>query len=338
MIPGRESTACPKRRAGKIGLIGAGGRIGSEIRRALKKLAPDIDVICASRTPQGRDWRRVDASDHDSISEFSRDCVLIINASGTRVNGEGLRIVDLGEEYCESAETAIYGCGAAPGILGLFPLVLAKGFERVDRIRVDYLINEPMTLTAAKDMAKRYSTSGYSNIGSITTPYSMPFFGDSVYSYPYSDDESRGVEKLLGVQHSSWSMVRRSDDFEKILTAPYTDRDEFVRKLVEQSHVAQLGQKNEFVMTVYLDGESEGKKTELTAFAQCDSPAALSGKACAAAAIGLYEGVLRRGIYRLPFCDNRLALWDIFMRSDPFDTYKLYPYALNDGAETDGEI
>ena len=65
MIPGRESTACPKRRAGKIGLIGAGGRIGSEIWRALKKLGPDIDVICASRTGQGREWGGVDAWDHE---------------------------------------------------------------------------------------------------------------------------------------------------------------------------------------------------------------------------------------------------------------------------------
>lgn len=327
-----------------IGLIGANGKIGSEIVKALHELVPDEDIKLGCRRPpvdsQGL-WQVVDITETTSLKDFGQDCSILINASGgTPALLPELPFVELGSQNNFSSITdkpILYGCGSVPGVIGMIPRVLSETVSPIKRLRMDYLINEPLSMTAAFDMTESYSLpSGNAKKAqmSASVPECVPFIGDEVYRYRFSDAETRGIDRILNVKNSEWSMVRESDDLEQIFTMQFTSRQELAEKLYTSSHIQRQGLEN----SIQFLTELQGDKMAVTCFAKCSNPSALSGKTCAAAAVAVLQGKIRNGVSLLSLSDDWKAVWELIMQTKPFDVWMVYPCCMDKIMEEEGEL
>lgn len=328
-----------------IGLIGANGKIGSEISSALKKLLPDTEIKYGCRRPNESTtgiWHTVDISDKNSLKSFIGNCRLLINASGSvPAFIPDIPLVELGnQEYCRKIKnpesyTLLYGCGSVPGIIGMIPRFLAEETGAVNHLRMDYLINEPLSMTAALDMTESYSFPSSKKTGvSKNIAESVPFIGDSVYRYHFSDDESRGVSKLLNVADSEWAMIRETDDLERILSMPFKNRQELAERLYTFSHVQRQGLENSIQFLTELQGENK----TITCFAKSASPSALSGKVCASVAAAVIQGNIDKGVSLLSLCKGWKTVWSLLMLTEPFDLWAVYPCRMTEIIEEEGEL
>ena len=322
-----------------IGLLGASGKIGSEVRKALMFLDPDIQIKCGCRrVPENVEgnWQQTDVNNEESFKEFITDCDLLINASGMTIKQKtDIPVVEIGDdEYYRTVKydrtSLIYGCGAVPGIIGIIPRILAKDFDSVQSIRVDYLINEPITETAALDMASSFSITGNDTAVFKTEPEKIPFLCETAYRYRFADEESKGIDKILGVKESEWSMVRESDEFEQLLSKSYSSTEEFVGQLCKLSKVKQLGRENSIGFITELKGTEDGKKKSVLCYAHSPLPHEVSAKSCASVAYALYKKKITDGVYRMSLCPECKEIWDIFEKLSPFDTFITYPCSIAD--------
>lgn len=331
-----------------IGLLGASGKIGSEVRKALLFLDSDIEIKCGCRKiPQNAEgiWQQTDVNNENSLKEFIQDCDLLINASGMTIKQKtDIPIVEIGDdEYYKTIEyngtSLIYGCGAVPGIIGIIPRRLAKDFDSVQSIRVDYLINEPITRTAGLDMASSFSITGNNTAIFRTEPEKIPFLCETAYRYRFADEESKGIDSLLGVKESEWSMVRESDEFEQLLSKSYASKEEFVEQLCTLSRVKQLGRDNSIGFIIELKGLADGKNKSILCYAHSPLPHEVSAKSCASVAYALYKKKITDGVYRMALCPEWEEIWNIFEKLKPFDTFITYPCSIADmETEEEGEL
>lgn len=333
-----------------IGVLGANGKIGSEIVKALSTLVPEIEIKlgCHRNMEKDKDhWHIVDANDIESINNFSKHCKLIINASGIAIKNQiKIPVVEMGDhdsyqDLTYQGFSFIYGCGAVPGIIGLIPQKLAEKFDSLKTMRMYYLINEPLTMTAALDMTANFHIN--KNKASVKIinhePEKIPFLGDNVYKYRFVDTESNTVDDLLNITDSEWFMVRDSDDFEQLFSKQYDSRKELAEQICKLSKIKQLGIKNSISFVVELTGIKDKKEKAVSCYIQSSSPSALSGKACAAAAVALYNQSISEGVYRMALCKEWKEIWKNLKQLNPFDIFLTYPYLFRDmEIEEEGEL
>lgn len=338
-----------------IALLGASGRIGGEVYKALKRLSPDTAVRCGCRNAGGKngEWQAVDIFDEDSMERFVRGADIIINAAGPsqKVSPGVLRaavkndktLIDIGENRCFKDNThsrdsrVIFGCGSVPGVSGLIPLGLSREFDKVRHLRMDYIINESLSYSAAFDMSQRLNPHKATGLGS--KPEKVPFIGENVYRYRYFDDETAAVDRQIGVRRSEWSMIRESDSFEKLLCEEQADRVIFAEKLRRLGEVGMLGKQEAICFFAELTGERNGKNKTVSCFVKASPPSALSGKCTAAAALALMEDHSFRGACMAAEYSGYLRIWEKLIKAEAFDTFAKYPYSFADNDEEEnGEL
>lgn len=334
-----------------IGLLGASGKIGTEIAAALKLLMPEIKIKSGCRryieNSYTDAYQFVDANSLQLLKDFATDCKLIINASGVVIkNNIGIPVIDVGDDdYYKSLKyqqmSFIYGCGAVPGVIGLIPQKLAEEFDSIKKLQVNYIINEPLTMTAAFDMTKSFHiNSSKSPAPKIKNqPEKIPFIGDSAYRYRFVDTESKIIDSLLEVTDSKWFMVRDSDDFEQLFAESYNSRKELAEQIFKLSHIKQLGNTNSISFVIEISGIKDTAEKVISCHAKSFSPSGLSGKVCAAVAVALYDMKISSGVYRMSSCQEWKEIWKLIEKLNAFDVFVTYPYALEYmEQEEEGEI
>lgn len=334
-----------------IGLIGAGGKIGSEIASSLKLLKPELKIKAGGRryikSSYIDEYRFVDANNEQSLKDFASDCKLVINASGVVIkNNTGVPVIEVGDDdYYKNLKYQqmpfIYGCGAVPGIIGLIPRKLAEEFDSITTLQVNYLINEALTMTAVFDMTKNFHINNSTSSAKKhkNQPEKVPFISDSAYRYRFVDDESKIIDSLLGVTDSKWFMVRDNDDFEQLFAESYNSVEELAEQMFKLSRVKQLGIKDSISFVMELRGTKNKAEKIVSCYAQSFSPSGLSGKVCASVAVALYDMKISSGVYRMSSCPEWREIWKLIEKLNPFDVFVTYPYALEYMEnEEEGEI
>lgn len=343
-----------------IALLGAGGKIGRVIAEQLQKHLPDAPIRRGCRKlPDRRQeaWRQVDIRDRESLACFLDDTGLIINAAGPSGELSGivaeyaaahqLPLIDVGDHdwYRENEgrhleQPILYACGAVPGVMGLLPRFMAGDFAEVSGLAIYYSIHEAMTETAAADMTEKFrmNDQGSRPPAAVTQPEAVPFLGEQVYCYRFTDDESARVEKLCGIQSGEWYMVREQDDLERVLQENQGDRQALITALCRVSRANTQGRKSYLRFVVSMQGtDGQGEKAA-TCFAQSSSQSELSGKAAAAAAITVLEHQARPGLWRLACTPFWGEIWERLQKLQPFESSGIYPYPLREMGEEDGEL
>lgn len=331
-----------------IAVLGAKGSIGSQIIQALSHYCSGIPLRKGTRQlseDAGEDWMSVDIADDISLHAFLSGCDLVINAAGPareysmRVAQAAVKaeipLIDVGEhdifnDKLSDCVPIIYACGAVPGVIGLLPLTLAEGFSTIESIQVDYIIQEAMTLTAAIDMAQKLQIkeSGPKDAYMGVTSEQMPFLGDTVYRYPYSNQESFFINSELGATNYSWSMDRLSDDLEKLLYHYRGTQEALAIELQRMSRMYGTESQQFIKFLIELQGKKDGEEKALTCFAKSSSAARIAGHAVAATAASILAGEVTAGTTRMVSCSAWQQIWNRICKQEMFTEFLIIPETI----------
>ena len=342
-----------------IAVLGAKGNIGQQIIQALYGYFPDISIRKGTRQlseAMGRDWMYVDIADENSLYSFINGCNLIINAAGpareyskqvARIATQAeIPLIDVGEhdiynEKLSEKVPVIYGCGAVPGVIGLLPLAFVEGFSSVDSVQVNYIIQEAMTLTAATDMVHnmKIKENGPRDAYRGAISEQIPFLGDSVYRYPYSDQESIFINHRLGATNCEWYMVRSSDDLERLLHYYRGTQQALAEELQRMSRIYSAETQRFIKFLIEIQGKKEGVEKVVTCFAQSSSAALVAGHAVAATAACILEGEVEAETTRMANCSAWLQIWKRIRKQDMFTDLIVVPETIDSMKEIqEGEL
>ncbi len=337
-----------------IALLGAGGKIGQRIYKYLRTMDPDLMIKRGSRSIKGKEglWEEVDITSEESIEGFLKDVDLVINAAGpSELTSPSvmkaaiktkIKLIDLGSCDCYEKENdskenrIIYGCGSVPGVSGMLPLILAKEYEEVKDLHVNYLINEKLSYSAAYDMAQKLNPGA--SKATVSKTESIPFLGNQVYRYNYFDKETQYVDKALNVGYSEWAMVRQSDDLEKVLSEDCSCKEELAQRLVRLGEVNMMWKEEEICFVAELTGIKQGDIKTDTCFIKVLQPSALSGACAAATALELLKDMEYSGIGLPAEYKKYPEIWDRIEKLNIFDSKCIYPYSLSGCDEECGEL
>ena len=335
-----------------IGIIGASGKIGQEISVALQKLDANINLKLGSRNQIEKvNWQFVDVTSNESILEFTKDCKLIINASGKFIDQLlPIPIVDLGDDEAYQSpviktkfknSSLIYACGCVPGVIALIPQKIALDFDEITSMKVNYMINDTLSYTAALDMCINFQIdkSNVKQKNIFTKPTKIPFIGESVYSYPFSDEESRAIDKKINVQSSEWDMVRDQNDLEQLLNQSFNSKEELALEMVKKSKIVQANQSSYIKFVYEFKGIKNGQEYIKTVFVRTNNPSILSAKLCACTAFYLYHHTITPSFGRVGLCDEWNDLYELLQTLQPFEIMEEHQMTLSEMAvDEEGEI
>lgn len=343
-----------------IGIIGASGKIGSEIVNTLNRYAPQEKLKCGYHTNKRDDinlWEQVDINDGESIKAFMNGCRLVINSAGPsdKLSGKvmeaalesGVSLIDVGHSSCysqagrlKSGQKMIYACGAVPGIIGHVPRKLAPEFDSIYSMTVNISLREKLTLTAAKDLVTASELPDGRSAASRAKTENIPLIGDEVYRYQFTDEESADIDRLLGVRSSSWYMVRDTDDYEKLFSRTYKDKDEMAETLCRLYHISMQGKEDHLRFVIEMEGMKDDRPKTISAYLNGESGSAVSGRVAASAALALLDGDIGEDTpVRLAMVKNYEKIWKYAEMAGTFRLFEVYPCSLADMTEEEsGEI
>lgn len=126
-----------------VGVLGGKGQIGRQVIRLLA--GQGLKIICGTRSVQKEDEAYVDINDKKSLTEFIKDCDVIVNCTGPsfitskkimpEVLAMGKHYVDAfgwaGKETKECEKSAaVLNAGSVPGLIGIIIKALANESTR----------------------------------------------------------------------------------------------------------------------------------------------------------------------------------------------------------------
>lgn len=343
-----------------IGIIGASGKIGSEIIKTLNVKAPQEQLRCgyhSNRRSDGNQWVCVDIDDRNDIKAFMEGCALVINTAGPSERYSqkvmeaalecGVSLIDVGHSRCYAKTTRlnkgqrmIYACGAVPGIIGFIPRKLAEDFDHIYSLNVNIALREMLTLTAARDLVTASQLPDGKASGIKAKTENIPLIGDEVYRYQFSDEESAAIDTLLHVRSSSWYMVRDTDDYEKLFSSTYKDKDEMAERLCRLYRISMAGREDYLKFVIEMEGMKDNRPKTVSAYLNGISGSVVSGRVAAAAALALLRGEIAENVpVRLAMLQNDEKIWEYVEKTEAFRLFEVYPYSLAAMSEEEsGEI
>ncbi|MEX3106581.1 saccharopine dehydrogenase NADP-binding domain-containing protein [Streptomyces sp. ST1015] len=272
----------------------------------------------------------VDVADARALAAFCAGCRVVVNATGpVRAVGHqvaeaalaaGADLADVNDttelpgpppyERLLRWRTAVIGAGSMPGLAGLLPGLLfpgppgAGGPPGVLTVRVGGLPHFPPA--AARDFMDRLARPGgevtavwrggrrVSGALAVERGVRLPYFAGDVTAIPYLTEEAVGVARRYGVGEVRWYTVFGGEATRAVLDryraglAPGPDVDRAAEELSRATLTDLAGRTPYHVVTCELDGRGALVLTGT------DS-SALTGTACAHAALALLDGGLPPG-------------------------------------------
>ena len=226
-----------------IGILGAGGKIGSFVLEDVKKLFKSETIKIGAREPEkferekGLLIYKINLEDDENIKEFFNDCSLVINCVGPSYSVSP-RLMRLANESCvhfidpglvkkEDLEkradiNIVYGAGAVPGLSGLIENEILRDLEEVKNIdfRFLYEISDVFSKNAANDYLRGVLSvdsnfikesdkvykdpNSFLNLIKAYKPVAIPKFPYNGRVFPFFDEETQYINnKLLSLSEKS---------------------------------------------------------------------------------------------------------------------------------------
>lgn len=298
----------------RIGVSGAGGKIGTYICTYLEQFLPKVEIIGGSRKESesvhalqkalnGFRWKRLDLEDKADLADFSEGLDLFINAAGSALLSENGRreilgkmpMIEVGYEYTfealsenEFPHTFLYGVGTAPGFTGLLSRAVLEKLEEIGEKatgrKLWYLVREEISRSAAEDMANLFvSVSGNksSECRKKEAEY-LPLFKEAVYPFQYYDAEAAAVDRIYGIRGSETYMLWEDGDLYHI-AARYAGNKVGLTEYFMKASVAAAAESR----MIRIAAEASTAEGARTVVLEGPSQSALSGCTCAATAASL---------------------------------------------------
>ncbi len=248
-----------------IGIIGAGGAIGSRVAHALAG-DPTAGRLRLGARDVGRiavfgdrvEPCAVDLHDAEALARFCSGCRVVVNGAGPsyRVLDTVARAaLEAGADYVDPAgddpvhalltpldlaalgRRAVVSAGLLPGLSGLLPRGTAAAFDTVERVQAYVGGLAPITPAAAGDflLSDRAGTGeplaawhGGRRRSRALVPLRgvrLPFFPDEVTAYPYLPTEVERLAADLGAREAHWYNVFPTGRAERLLSTLWATPD-----------------------------------------------------------------------------------------------------------------
>ena len=126
-----------------VGVLGGKGQIGRQVIRLLA--GQGLKIICGTRSVQKEDEAYVDINDKKSLTEFIKDCDVVVNCTGPSfITSKKImpEVLTMGKHYvdafgwsgketkeCEKS-AAVLNAGSVPGLIGILIKALANESTR----------------------------------------------------------------------------------------------------------------------------------------------------------------------------------------------------------------
>lgn len=248
-----------------IGIIGAGGAIGSRVAHALAGDAAfgrlrlgARDIARIAVLGDRVELRAVDVHDAQALAGFCAGCRVVVNCAGP-----SYRVLDTvaraafaaGADYVDPAgddpvhallaasdpaglgRRAVVSAGLLPGLSGLLPRGTAAEFDTVERIQAYVGGLAPITPAAAGDflLSDRAGTGeplaawrdGRRRSRALVPlrAVRLPYFPDEVTAYPYLPTEVERLAAGLGAREAHWYNVFPTGRAEQLLSTLWAAPD-----------------------------------------------------------------------------------------------------------------
>lgn len=350
----------------RIGVSGAGGKIGVCICTYLGQFLPEAEIIGGSRkesetvralqkTLGGFRWQCLDLKNKASLADFSEELDLFINAAGSALLSENARreilekmpMIEVGYESDfealngkEFQHTFLYGVGTAPGFTGILSRAvlekLEENGEKAAERKLWYLVREEISRSAAEDMANLFVSTGGNESSECCEKEAeyLPLFKEAVYPFQYYDEEAAAVDRLYGIQKSEIYMLREDGDLYHIAARYAGNKAGLAEYFVKASGAAAAESQ-----MIRVAAEASTAGGAVTVVLEGPSQSALSGCTCAAAAASLLCQSSREPVSRLAEYRAWKAVFHKVTASGVFRVNEWYERTMEGlGEEEDGEF
>ncbi|MBU3186312.1 saccharopine dehydrogenase NADP-binding domain-containing protein [Clostridium estertheticum] len=329
-----------------IGILGGYGEIGLEAASILSQWGKHslriggrniegAQIKLENKFPSAQ-WKFVDIKNSESVEKFIDGCDLIVNCVGPSYEAsalvakmaleKGCHYVDVGfNKELEMMKgvyeniSAIYAAGAIPGLSGLLPRWLAKGFNKIDSLTCYTGILDKFTISAAEDylagvlknnisMAAwkdgKFRSSALKRENSVELPY----FSRRVNLYPYFDNETQYLAENLSLKNGEWYMAFEGEHIQSIIEEVcfqfLSDRNKAVNRLCTATALDTIGDRSYINFLIELSGTKDEYKKTKTLILQGYKPSVLTGNVVGVVARAVLEGEIESGIKCLAEVSN----------------------------------
>ncbi|PKW14321.1 NAD-dependent epimerase/dehydratase family protein [Saccharopolyspora spinosa] len=290
-----------------IALLGATGAVGSRVLQALR--AHGLEVHAGSRTTG------VDMRDTRTLADFFADAQLVVNCAGPShdtsehvalaalkagadhvdAGGDGVRL-----RAVPAGLVAVFAAGATPGLSGLLPRVLARGFGEVH------------TLTSYSGVLDRFSPAGAEDFlhGSAeagaawrdgarvaqalgrTRDIVLPHLPRPVVALPFLDEENVSVAREISLADGTWyTFVEDGHLLAALDRSPGLEPHDAIRSLCGAASLDVAGRTPYAALYVQIDGPAGTR----TAIARADSAAEMTASVTVQAVLAVLRGQVPSG-------------------------------------------
>ncbi len=315
----------------KIGIIGGYGSIGQYAYDTIVKYYPNIKIggrnpeqltaVQKARFPNAV-FEKVDVHQPDSLRKFAKDCRLIVNCAGPSnfisydvckiISEMGIPCADAGFDMRflqmnqETASIALYGCGSAPGLSGLFQKYLLNQFEKAKEMTYYYGGLSEFSRTAAEDYligacGEKTASMGEWKNGQkqqVSTfsqeKVTLPYFPQEVMPIPYFDEECEAVAQTSNITHAKWFMVTDGERVSELMkNARYEwkkNPQNLITSLCSSAKLDMIGRNSYLCFLILASGIKDNQPLHKQLVYKISNPSMLTGTGAGIAALAILEG------------------------------------------------
>ncbi|GLY51400.1 NAD-dependent epimerase/dehydratase family protein [Lentzea sp. NBRC 102530] len=295
-----------------IALLGATGAVGSRVLHDLR--ACGLEVRAGSRTTG------VDLRDRPALEEFVAGARLVVNCAGPshdtsahvasvalragadHVDAGGDRVRLGGPGVVAPGRVAIFAAGATPGLSGLLPRYLARGFGEVRTLTSYSGVLDRFSPAGADDFLHGTAEAGAAwrngrraaHAATRTRDVELPHLSRPVVALPFLDEENVAAAKEISLADGTWyTFVENGYLLAALDRVPGLDREDAVRSLCGAAALDVAGRTPYAALYVQIDGPAGTR----TAIARAESAAEMTASVTVQAALAVLRGQVRPGAH-----------------------------------------
>lgn len=292
-----------------IALLGATGAVGSRVLQALR--AHGLQVRGGSRATG------VDMRDARSLTDFVDDAQLVVNCAGpshdtsAHVASTALKAgaghVDAGGDGVRLGAVppglvAVFAAGATPGLSGLLPRALARGFGEVRTLTSYSGVLDRFSPAGAEDFLHGTAEAGAAWRGGERVSHALsrvrdvvlPHLPRPVVALPFLDEENVSVAGEMSLADGTWyTFVEDGHLLAALDRSPGLEPDDAMRSLCGAAALDVAGRSPYAALYVQIDGPAGTR----TAIARVDSAAAMTASMTVQAVLAVLRGQVPAGAH-----------------------------------------
>ncbi|GAB3837182.1 saccharopine dehydrogenase NADP-binding domain-containing protein [Micromonospora andamanensis] len=324
----------------RIGLLGGYGSVGAEVAARLRKHGLGELVIAGRDRAAGRrliterlggagDFVAVDLGHDDALASFCARCTVVVNCAGpsrrildrvaTVARRNGAHYVDVGGDdpvharlTTGSGWCAVLSAGMIPGLTGLLPRYLARGFDTVEQLTFYHGVRDSIGPAAAYDFvagildgddvpSAAWRDGPRPGAARRQTELRLPHFPDPVTAQPYLSPEASRTATALGIRSGTWYSVFDGERLPVVLQqvprTTATQIRETAEKVRRAAEFDVLGRTPQVTLLCQLDGQLHGRQVTRSLIVRADRAAALVAAAAVPAITAVAANRVAPGVH-----------------------------------------